>query len=215
MKWVKKIGFVFVLLIGLSLVFNQQLKNSLIHFDAQRANQTKLGQPNIKADYNFANVEALDTLAVLKASLTKQNAQAKLAIPAVHLKLPVFNGLNNEYLAAGAGMMKPKQKLGRKNYALAGHHLQNERLLFGPLAKLETTANVYLTDGQKLYCYQVIKKVVVDRSQSQYLNDVKGQKLLTLVTCASGRVNEKRRLIIQAKFIKETTLTQKGAKMFQ
>lgn len=73
----------------------------------------------------------------------------KIAVPAVGLKLPIFEGINDNNLLRGAGTMKENEKMGEGNYALAGHHMNNPDILFSPLAKAQVGELVYLTDGKK------------------------------------------------------------------
>ena len=37
--------------------------------------------------------------------------------------------------------MRPDQKMGEGNYPLAGHHLKQKNLLFGPLENIKTGGN--------------------------------------------------------------------------
>lgn len=57
----------------------------------------------------------------------------KITIPSVHLNLPILYGVSNNNLWFGACTMKPNQKFGQGNFALAGHTMANQNLLFTPL----------------------------------------------------------------------------------
>ena len=142
------------------------------------------------------------------------NAIARLAIPSVSMRLPVFYGLDNNNLARGAGTMKPNQVLGKGNYALAGHYMTDAGNLFSPLKRIQTSAYVYLTDNQQVYTYQVTNKQTIDEHQVSVIDDVPGKKLLTLVTCDSATPNTPKRFIVQADLVKTAAATQSTLRVF-
>lgn len=219
-KFIRYTLIVILLVVGLAMIFNRQIKNSVVRYMTNTAVETKIDTTknnDKKANFNFKKITAVDNTLVAKAATSsKSDAIGKIAMPSVGLKLPIFYGMNNEDLVRGAGTMKEGQKMGEEgNYALAGHHMSDPNLLFGPLANAKVGDKIYLTDGSKVYTYTTTVKTTVNKSEVQYIYDVSGEKLLTLVTCASGEANEVDRTIIQAKLSKVTNATDKTLKVFE
>lgn len=211
---------VILLVVGLTLIFNQQIKNALVQHMTTRAVDTTIVAKKSKvskANFDFKKIKAVDNQMVVSAATGEQNdAIGKIALPSVGLRLPIFEGLNNADLVRGAGTMKQDQKMGEEgNYALAGHHMQDASLLFGPLAKAKVGDKIYLTDGKKVYVYKTTVKTTVNKSEVQYIYDVPGKKLLTLVTCASGEDNEVDRTIIQAELVRVEEANKTNLKYFK
>lgn len=150
---------------------------------------------DLKYNYDSQNVQRLNGHQPRHIDARYMNGV--IIIPSVHMKLPILEGISNTNLNYGAGTMKPHQVMGQGNYALAGHHAYNESALFTPLIHLPQKSTVYLTDKNKVYAYQTYQRVVVDKSQGQVINDVKGHRLLTLVTCTD--VEGTKRLVIRGK----------------
>ena len=154
-------------------------------------------------------------MVVSAATSAKNDAIGKIAMPSVGLKLPIFEGLNNEDLVRGAGTMKQGEQMGAEgNYALAGHHMKDAKLLFGPLADAKLGDKIYVTDEKKVYVYTTTVKTVVNKSEVQYIYDEPGKKMITLVTCASGDDGEVDRTIIQGELAEVLDATKENLKYF-
>lgn len=200
-----------LLLIGIALVFNGQIKNwlvSLMSSDHQVANLTaKQIKKNEDSDatFDFSAVNSVDWETVLKARLNqdKMAVIGGIAIPSVNLNLPIIKGQDNYALAVGAGTMRSDQKMGYGNYPLASHHMINKRLLFSPLYNVEVGDVAYLTDLEYIYVYKITESMFVEPSRTDLIYDVEGQTLLTLVTCDDTGAN---RLIVRADFQKKVKL---------
>ncbi len=219
--WVWRVLLTLGLLIGLALVFNEQLKLLVVDHLGDRTMQTidkKTVKQNeqSKGDFDFGAVKALDVQHVAKAATTasQRNAIGKLAIPSVKMALPIMKGLSNENLSTGAGTMKPDQTMGQGNYALAGHYMTNKGILFSPLKNLQLGKRIYLTDMSKVYTYQVVTKTTVDQTQVQWIDNVAGKKLVTLITCASATEGETNRIVVQGKLIASTKATHAALQVF-
>ncbi|TDM15170.1 class A sortase [Macrococcoides goetzii] len=106
-----------------------------------------------------------------------------IQIPEVNLELPVLEGLTNENLNVATGTMKPGQEMGKRNYAIAGHHMPNENLLFSPLMRVKIGNLVYLTDKDRTYVYKVTKTEVLSINRGDVIEDSEGDKIITLITC--------------------------------
>ena len=219
-KWSIRVLLSLGIILGLALVFNEQIKLFVIDhlttstFQKVDVKTIKHNQKR-KANYDFSAVKALDVGTVAHAAVTNDvHAIGQLAIPAVGMRLPVLKGLANDNLAQGAGTMKSDQQMGQGNYALAGHYMTNQGILFSPLKNVKSGNLVYLTDRTKVYTYRVTTKKVVYEDQVQWIDDVPGQKLLTLVTCASPTEGEQDRIIVRAELIKAAPATKANLSVF-
>jgi len=166
----------------------------------QRATQAAQGKT---APFNYAKTSQLNPLTVAGYGLqeltgnSQYGAVGQLRVPAVGLDLPIGVGVSNAVLVRGAGTLKADQRMGQGNYALAGHYMTAQRLLFSPLKGVRQGNSVYLTDKRQVYCYRVTRVRVVDRHRVDVIDEVPGKRLVTLVTCASAKRGEPKRLVVQ------------------
>lgn len=209
-----------LLLIGLALIFNGPIKNFLVgqmtaENSLKHASVEKIKEnQNQQTTFDFDAVEALDFQSVVKSKFNKADLYTLggIAIPAVQLNLPIFKGVSNYSLIVGAGTMKPDQKMGTGNYALASHHMLEENMLFGPLVRSEVGQSIYLTDLETIYEYKITWKEYVDPTRVGVIEDVSDKKLITLVTCDATGAN---RLIVQGELTKTTPNKQATEEMTQ
>lgn len=194
-----------LVLLGLTRNFSvTQLGKTAMHGmtveSVQRANRAAKGKT---APFNYAKTKQLTPVSVAGyglqelAGTSRYGAVGQLRVPAVGLDLPIGIGVSNTVLVRGAGTLKADQRMGQGNYALAGHYMTTNRLLFSPLKDIHRGDSVYLTDQRQVYRYRVTRVRVVDRYQVTVIDDVPGKKLVTLVTCASAKRNEPKRLVVQ------------------
>ncbi|KID42382.1 class A sortase [Fructilactobacillus fructivorans] len=207
-KFLGNLLIVVLVVVGLGLVFNSQITSwwvgyqggqkasSITKQEAKRGNQRK-------GDYNFSNVKAVDENAIMKSTKAKQSpAIGRIKIPDLKVDLPIFKGLNDDDLTIGAGTMKMDEKMGEKNYVLAGHHMKNPDVLFSPLSRAKVGQKIYLSNPSKKYTYKITSKKIVSENDISVINDNGNQKEITLVTCASGNPGETRRLIVSGELVK-------------
>ena len=105
-KFLKYCLIVVLLVVGLALIFNQQIKNALVSHMTTSAVSTTVVKPqqnSKKANFDFKKIKAVDSQMVVSAATSAKNAAiGKIAMPSVGLKLPIFEGLNNEDLVRGS-----------------------------------------------------------------------------------------------------------------
>lgn len=137
--------------------------------------------------YDFESVSNLTPSEVAKANWYKNPDNlavvGKIIMPRIKMNLPISLGTTNENLAFSAGTMKPDQTMGQNNYALAGHHMLTNDVLFGPLYAAKVGDAIYLSDYQYVYEYRLFIKKYIAATQVDIIDDVPNQKILTLVTC--------------------------------
>ena len=193
----------FLLIFGLILMFNNQIKNSLIKNTSEGYNLSQLkrddviNNKNVSTTFDFKSVQPISSEAVIKAKLENKKLPVigAIAIPEVGINLPVFKGLSNDALLWGAGTTKDNEEMGSGNYGLASHYTKQEDLLFTPLLKVKINDEIYLTDLDYVYHYKVSLKREVSPSEVQWLDEIPNKELVTLVTC--GDLSAETRIIIQ------------------
>lgn len=225
-RWVDVVWGIVIALgfaLSLALIFNEQIKlfmvDQMSQSSVRSAKTLKTSDitrnKKAKASYNFAKVEALDLSNVSKAALARNLKPIGLiSVPSVHIYLPILKGLSGNNLAVGAGTMKPNQEMGKRNYALAGHHIHKQTTLFSPLENVKTGAKIYITDKKKVYTYKISFQKVVDKSQVQYIDDDQGDKIITLVTCSSNQILQPERHIVRGSLTKVQKATTKTLRVF-
>jgi len=119
-----------------------------------------------------------------------------VAIASIGLYQPILNGMTKASLLAGAGTFQSGQMMGKGNYCLAGHHMKDESLLFGPLLQTNLGDWIQLTDKQNLYTYEVTSIEVVHQSDTEVLEDTE-TPTVTLITCDRTGVNTNFRLVVK------------------
>lgn len=137
--------------------------------------------------YDYAAIRYLNPLSLL-ANGAKSHWQkevpvtGQIAIPAVKINLPIVNGITNYYLSIGAGEMKATDEMGKGNYSLASHNMNDDKILFSPLRHIKKGNGIYTTDGQFLYTYQCTAIYYVQPQQTEVIYSQKHSPKITLVT---------------------------------
>ena len=166
-------------------------------------------------NFNYAKTNQLSPITVVDYEIrslvgqpTNYHPAGRLMIPAVNLYLPIGIGVSNAILVRGAGTLKPDQKMGEGNYALAGHYMTNTKILFSPLKRVKKGAKIIVTDLRNVYTYRTVSNRVINKNNVGVIDDLPGRKLITLITCASSRWNEPKRIVVQG----ELQMVQKYTK---
>ena len=196
--------FLFILfIIGIALIFNDQLEGFLIHQNSEEYTVAKVTYQQIQenesqdAVFDFDVIECVHSEDVIEAQFDREDLPiiGGIAVPSVKINLSIFKGVSNRNLLAGAGTLDPNQKMGEGNYALASHSLENKELLFTPLEKVKENDLIYLTDLDNIYTYKVDFKKSVKPTDIHYLDVSPIKKQVTLITC--GDAEGKTRIIVQ------------------
>lgn len=217
-KKVKNSVLILFMTVAVLLIFNQPLKNWAIrwlgHRQMNQVTTSAIARNEQKSgEFDFSQVDSISAGQVAKASLRQQDIAVlgKIAVPSVDLYLPIVKGVSNIALSVGAGTMKPNQKLGQGNYALAGHDMIDTGILFAPLARVQVGQDIYLTNLKRIYVYQVTVKKKIVPEATTIIDDVVGKKLVTLITCADGGT---KRWAIQGELTGIKKATKRNLKVF-
>ncbi|WP_291755218.1 class A sortase [Lysinibacillus sp. UBA5990] len=200
-----------VLIIGLLLIFITPIQNALIARMSDQFSAIEYSTDDIKknnqldADFEFEAVQSLSIAEVLQAQIkaSKMPVIGSIAVPSVHMQLPILKGVGNAVLAIGAGTMKPNQQLGQGNYALAGHYFEEKDILFSPLYQAQIGDIIYVTDMSNVYEYKLATKKIIAATDVYIVDDIPNQTTLTLITCAE---KGSKRLALQADFVQSYSL---------
>ncbi len=199
----KRILSTLLILIGLSLFIGQfilsdilqpeMLKRASVSADSLDAASI---QTNIQKDIESEPVD-VGNLPIwsLASSVDLEHVVGYIAIPTVDLYLPILAGATKVNLSVAATTIKKDQRMGVRNYALAGHLSRQKETLFSPLHRVVLGELIYLTDKTDVFVYIVDKIIVVLPDQVEVIEDQGQKKLLTLVTCEDSQA-KKRRIII-------------------
>lgn len=120
------------------------------------------------------------------------------------IKLPIFKGkplvkTSKDTMLFGATTNLENQVMGRGNYVLASHIVDNPNLLFTSIHTLEKGSHIYLYDSKYSYEYRVYKNFEVYNTETWILNDIKDYSILTLYTCVpDGKEVPDKRTVIRA-----------------
>jgi len=194
--------------IGVLFLLYDPIKNWILTSGAESLEVNSISIKDIEknskesASFNYSDVEELDFETILKANLNKESISVigGISIPSINLNLPIGKGTSNYTLALTAGTMKEDQKMGEGNYALAGHHMKNDDLLFSPLVRIEEGAVVFLTDLEYVYEYQIDEQRTIEANDIEVLDTIAGENILTLITCNE---DGEARILTQGQFIKK------------
>lgn len=184
---------ILLIIIGLCFIFKNEIRNKIIYpliyenvqkeaSDVSKKEIQKNKKRNIHPIYDPKVVTSLDYLPK-NPEIRKSYLNGYLYVPDVELSIPVLEGIDNKNMAVASGTMKKGQVMGKGNYAIAGHHMANPDILFSPVRRIQQGHTLFLTDKDKIYQYDVIKTFVVYYNNGDVIKDIKGQKLITLVTC--------------------------------
>nr|WP_125584356.1 class A sortase [Lacticaseibacillus jixianensis] len=218
--WAWRVFLTLGLLVGLALVFNEQIKLFVVDW-MSRTTLNAIDKNTVdknskkKATYDFSKVNDLDLGTVGNAAMNTKNAIGMIAVPKVSLRLPIMKGLANDNLSVGAATMTADQKMGEGNYALAGHDTSHKGVLFSPLGYVKKGDNVYITDLKNVYRYKVTLKKNVDQYEVQWVDPVPGKRLITLITCEVTTATRADRIMVRGELTKVTKATAKHLKVFK
>ncbi|HSH35578.1 class A sortase [Schnuerera sp.] len=194
----KKIIPILLIIIGILFLLIPSIKDQIIKYHSKSIIEDEITNETIKAnnqndqlevEFDFTAIEDVDIKSVIKGSIDfdKKFVIGTLLIPDLDINLPIMKGLSDANLMAGAATMKPEQSFGIGNFTLAGHYMKNKDLLFGSLMDLEIGNTVYISDGEKIYEYNIYDTVVVPDTAMDMLSDEKadekGKPIISLMTC--------------------------------
>lgn len=177
---------------------NKSTNNQNIDYQSPTYNS---GDPNIS--YNPNVIRSISRIP-LNSSINPDYKIGEIYIPSVQLHLAIMEGLTNENLNVASGTMKPGQEMGKRNYAIAGHHAYTN-ILFTPLMNIQLGNKIYITDKSEVYEYKVTNLKYLTKNDGYVIDDSEGDKIITLITCSDPQGTK--RYMVRGKLIKHYNLT--------
>lgn len=228
-KYLTRILVFLLLYTGLLLLLSFLIESAVVEtltnrYLLQHYSASELAGNQAQAEYEGTimeedvQIQALPNILTNLQGIDGDQVLGAISIPSVGLYQPIFNGSTQASLIAGAGTMKPGQVMGKGNYCLAGHHMLDESLLFGPILNVKKGDWIQLTDKTNVYTYEVTNMEIILQTQLEYLEETK-EPTVTLFTCNQSGVSTQHRYMVQGvlidtseivteKTVKKTTETQ-------
>ncbi len=135
--------------------------------------------------------------------IEKSEVMARISIPKINVLLPIYHGTSDEVLANGIGHLQTSSlPIGGKNTRaiLSGHRGMAEADMFTRLDELEAGDLIFIEVLNEKLAYAVTDTQVILPEETETLDIVAGEDILTLVTCTPIYTNT-HRLVVNAKRI--------------
>ncbi|MFP7231191.1 class A sortase [Bacillus subtilis] len=203
----KKMIMTVFILFGLLLISSPYIKGGIIAYLSKSQIESALTVEQLKennekeAVFEFDSIQPPDLMEAIKAGFDhdQKTIIGRITIKSIGLELPILKGTTNDNLLIGAATMRPDQKMGEGNYPLAGHHLKQKSLLFGPLENIKTGAQIVITDFKKDYIYTVTSKDIISEMDAEVIEET-NKKEITLITCDKA-VKTEGRLVVKGELV--------------
>lgn len=180
------------------------------YLSSEITGNAKNNRQKSKPNYDFKKVKPVSAASLAEAYKKRSNYKAigQVAIPKLNINLNIYRGVGNMELNLGAGSMKPHQKMGRGNYCLAAHNMDDGKSYFSPIytayaqKKKLIGTKIYLMDYYTVYVYKIDKVYPITAYRTDLLNN-KGHNGVSLFTCdftGAGRI------YVHGKYYEQTAL---------
>lgn len=200
----KRIIPILLIIIGIVLLLTPFIMEGIVKYhnnmmmDDDTLKDAIKDNDDVEGEFDFSVISDVDIWSIINGSkdLDKTFLIGTIMIPDLDIHLPIMKGVSNSNLMFGAATMKADQSFGLGNYTLAGHYMKNKDLLFGSLMDIEIGNMVYISDGKKIYEYEIYDTVVVPDTQMDMLSDEKsddrGKPIISIMTCYHSSKTGKR-----------------------
>lgn len=121
-----------------------------------------------------------------------------ITIPAIDIKLPIYNGASKENMAKGvAYLAHTSLPVGGENTncVIAAHTRYKSIYMFKRITELNVGDKIYITNFWETLVYQVVETKVIDPNDSQNIYIKANRSLITLSTCHPYPDNYQRYLV--------------------
>ena len=141
---------------------------------------------------------------------TEDGIMGYVEIPAIQIRLPIYHGCTENELSKGAGHL-PSSSLpvgGKSTHAvLAAHSGRADSKMFTDLDQVKEGDLVYLYVLNKTLTYEVDKITVTTPDDTDAIQIIDGEDLLTLLTCTPYGTNTLRLLVRGHRIFPDETLS--------
>lgn len=121
-----------------------------------------------------------------------------ISIPKIDVKIPIYHGTSSDILQKGVGHLEGSSiPIGGENThtVLSAHRGLPSSRLFTDLDQLKVGDTFYIHILDEVLAYRVNQVLVVEPSDIDFLQIVKGEDYVTLVTCTPYAINTHRLLV--------------------
>lgn len=121
-----------------------------------------------------------------------------ISIPKIDVKIPIYHGTSSDILQKGVGHLEGSSiPIGGENThtVLSAHRGLPSSRLFTDLDQLKVGNTFYIHILDEVLAYRVNQVLVVEPSDIDFLQIVKGEDYVTLVTCTPYAINTHRLLV--------------------
>lgn len=214
--------FVILFMIGVAIFQADNILNYFVHqhqtMQFQKLSADELAKNRKKkASFDYDAVEMINNKKIMDSLLSNEGANknyviAGISIPSVGIRLDIYKGVSEYALLRGAGTYFPDRELGKGNFVLAGHNMEDEVTLFSPLYRIQKGQKIYVSDGKEIFVYKVSEILTISSTQVEVLDDIeKGQPVITLITCADRYAIN--RICVKGKLIERVAIEKAPQKL--
>lgn len=121
-----------------------------------------------------------------------------ITIPAIDIKLPIYNGASTENMAKGAAYLAHTSlPVGGENTncVIAAHNRYNGIYMFQRITELDEGDEIYITNLWETLVYKVTETKIIAPDDSRNIYIQENRSLVTLSTCYPYPDNDKRYLV--------------------
>lgn len=127
--------------------------------------------------------DKLDSIEGLSFTEEQLNGILELEIPSIQLKQMVLEETTEKNLNIALTQIKEGQAPGTGNFTIAGHRGYRDGRHFSNLDQVQKGDELLLRTSEQTYVYRVETIEVINDTDVQVLEDTKGKKEITLITC--------------------------------
>lgn len=171
-----------------------ETKEKVIVSEEPKKEPEKVVELPVAGVNDYDSVDRPNLNEILSADGIQSNES--ISIESVGLNLNIIRGTNKTNMLYGATTMIEGQKMGKGNYALAGHHMPRNDLLFSPLMDIQKGAIIVLKNPEQEFKYKVIETKVVDYKDGASVLKQTEKPMLTLITCDKPTTTNGRFIVV-------------------
>lgn len=118
-------------------------------------------------------------------------------MPSISKSIAILEGMNEYNLLTGLVKRHPEEKLGKGLWVGFSHSLHTNHLLLDPIKDIQKGDFIYLTEGDKLFTYEITFQGVIHESETGYLDPeiAKDHPKITIYRCEGGVGTSYRRVL--------------------
>lgn len=193
----KSLGWVLVL--GGLLIICYPLFEKITYDRQQQQLLTAFDLLGDMEDINFSDdQETIKPVAGDQKNQALKGGRGILTIDKIGLQMLIFEGVTENELGKGAGMIEPQKDFTKHNIGLAGHRAVVDGKQFNRLGELEVGDEIQVNTKKETLHYRITDTFVVHKTVVSVLEN-EATPQLTLVTCTPlGSWQPVDRLIVQA-----------------